>query len=46
MYLNNAIIGVSLIERHIDRDNSPRAQDNGIYLCICVCIIYPVFVAP
>ena len=36
------IIGANLSEPHIDHDNSPRARNNGIY----VCIIYPVFVAP
>ena len=29
-------------EPHIDHDNGPRAQNNGIYLSI----IYPMFVAP
>ena len=29
---------------HIDRDNGLRTQNNGMYLCLC--IIYPAFVAP
>ena len=40
------IIGASLSEPHIDRDNGPCARKNGIYLSIYVCIIYPAFVAP
>ena len=46
------IIGASLSEPHIDHDNIPRTQNNGMYLCIYlsiyvhVCIIYPAFVAP
>ena len=44
------VIGASLSEPHIDRDNVPRARKNGmslsIYLCTYVCIIYPAFVAP
>ena len=35
------IIGASLSEPHIDHDNVSHAWNNGLYLSISVCIIYP-----
>ena len=40
------LIGVSLNEPHIDHDNGPCARNNGMYLSIYLCIIYPTFVTP
>ena len=30
------LIGASLSEPHIDRDNGPRARKNGIYIYLCI----------
>ena len=34
------IVGVSLSEPHIDHDNVPRARNNGMYLCIYLCMYH------
>ena len=40
------LIGANLSEPHIDHDNGPRTRNNGMYLSMYLCIIYPVFVTP
>ena len=39
------IIGASLSEPHIDRDNGPRARNNGIYLCMYVSIYLSIYLS-